>query len=286
MSEPLISFLIPARNEPYLKRTIEDILEKCRQPLEILVALEGYWPENWAQFVSKCQNKVITIHNSVPIGMRGAINACVSASRGKYLLKCDAHVRFEPGFEDALIGGCGSRVVCVPRRYRLDAERWQVINDGRPPIDYEYLSFPDLGGREWKERAVERANITTDDCPTFQGSAWLMRRSYFDFLELMDADTFGTFFHEAQEICLKAWLSGGHVRVVKLAHYAHLHKSKEMGRGYKLEPGLREQAVAGLRPWLTQEKAWAKQIRPLSSLIAQFSMPSWPNDWQKQIASV
>jgi len=38
----MISVVIPARNEKYLKKTIEDILEKATCEIEIRVILDGY----------------------------------------------------------------------------------------------------------------------------------------------------------------------------------------------------------------------------------------------------
>lgn len=279
-----VGVLIPSRNEPYLKETVEDVVAKSHGRTKIVVVLDGGdWPDGWAEFGHRIGPNLITVHVGASRGMRNAINAAAAVCNDcTYLLKCDAHVLFADGFDKALAAVCQKRMVIVPRRYRLDAENWRVLEDGRPPIDYEYIAFPDMGGKEWKERAIERADVAIDDNPTFQGSCWMMRRDYFEFLELMDPDTYGGFYHEAQEISLKAWLSGGHVRTVKSTFYAHLHKGKEMGRGYSLGPNLRQQAVDGLRPWLLG-KAWHKQTRSFESLIKQFAMPGWPKDWQRQI---
>jgi hypothetical protein len=63
--------------------------------------------------------------------------------------------------------------------------------------------------------------------------------------------------------------------VNKNTWYAHLHKPKDMGRGYSLEPGLREHAVSGIKKWLTGQ-GWHKQTLPLSSLLERFpGMPGW-----------
>ena len=74
-----------------------------------------------------------------------------------------------------LLFALGDREVLIPRRLRLDAEWWEALNDGRPPVDYEYLTPPNdenggLKGKIWEERAKERADVLVDDVPLFQGS--------------------------------------------------------------------------------------------------------------------
>jgi glycosyltransferase involved in cell wall biosynthesis len=279
-----ISILIPSRNEQYLIPTIDDVLSKAsgNHDVEVVVALEGAWPENWDQVVARHGNKVHTIFHGQAKGMRAAINACAASaiSRGAdFLLKTDAHCSFVSGFDSALVDACGEHDVVVPRRYRLNAPEWKVIEDGRPPIDYEAMAPPDaekpFQGKEWKERAVERADVSIDTTPTAQGSCWMMRAGYFQFLELMDESTFGSFYNEMQELSLKVWLSGGRVLVVKTAAYSHLHKSKEVGRGYALESGEREKATQGLKQWIDGQ-GWHRQTLPLSHLKELFpTMPGW-----------
>ena len=39
-----VSLLIPARNERFLSRTVQDVCEKARGDVEVLVVLDGAWP--------------------------------------------------------------------------------------------------------------------------------------------------------------------------------------------------------------------------------------------------
>lgn len=71
------SVLIPARNEPYLARTIQDIFEKASQPIEVIAVLDGYWPDP----PLPVRENLITVHHTVSRGMRGSIN--VAAARPK-----------------------------------------------------------------------------------------------------------------------------------------------------------------------------------------------------------
>ena len=94
----LVSIIIPSRNEKYLGKTIEDLLTKAVGEIEIIAVLDGYWPEPKIPD----NDRLILIHRGSPQGMRPAINAATAIARGRYLMKCDAHCLFAPGFDQAL----------------------------------------------------------------------------------------------------------------------------------------------------------------------------------------
>ena len=102
-----------------------------------------------------------------------------------------------------------------------------------------------------------------------QGSCWFMKRSYYDYLKLMDEENYGTFAKEFQEIGLKAWLSGGRVVVNKNCFYAHWHK--EESRGYSLSKEESQKAEEYVKKW--RDKGWSKQVKPLSWLFDKFNPP-------------
>ena len=91
----MISVIIPAFNEPYLQRTIDDLLTKASGDIEIIVVLDGYWPS----VLLPDYKNVTVIHRSVQMGMRHAINSAARLAKGQYLMKCDAHCAFEKGFD-------------------------------------------------------------------------------------------------------------------------------------------------------------------------------------------
>lgn len=278
-----VSFLVPARNEPYLTKTVESIFENCSKDIEVLVALEGYWPENWDTVADRYPGRLITIHHGQPHGMRSSINQMAAIASGDYLCKVDAHVMVSPQFDEVLKNDCPSKAVMVPRRYRLDPESWSIINDGRPPVDYEYLTPPDnngggLKGKVWEQRARDRKDVQVDDLWLFQGSCWFMPRSYFHELDLMDEENYGTFWKEALEISCKAWLSGGKVLVNKNVWYSHLHKAK---RGYSMETEDQIKAHEFSKKWLDDTAGWSKQILPFVSVLERFRPPGWPADYYR-----
>lgn len=281
---PKTAIIIPARNEPYLVKTVDDVFAKARGEISVIAVLEGYYPDGWKETADKYPGRLVSIHHGQPHGMRSSINQAANiAIDCDYLLKTDAHCAFSKGFDVRLQQDCPSRTVMVPRRYRLDPEKWEIIKDGRAPVDYEYLTPPDsngggLKGTVWQERAKERKDVLIDDLWLFQGSCWFMPRSYFFELDLMDEENYGTFWKEALEISNKAWLSGGQVKVNKNVWYGHWHKPS---RGYTMLSEDQIKAHEFSKKWLNDLTGWKKQTRPFKSLIQQFQPPGWPEEYYR-----
>lgn len=289
----MVSIVIPSRNEQFLNNTIEDLLIKAQGDIEIIVNLDGYWHDPIID-----DPRVRYIHKGTAQGMRQGINSCVAISRGEYIMKIDAHCMVDEGFDVKLVADCEPNWVVIPRRKRLDAEKWEIQDVGKPDVDYNYLSFPDdpadfggagLNGRIWTQKALDRTDpkYDIDEELSFQGSCWFMPKQHFIDMELMDHENWGAFWNEAQEIGFKTWLSGGKVMRNKKTWYAHLHKGKKYGRGYNMPNSWAEKGASYANQWLVNDNMWHKQKYPLSWLIERFMpMPTWPDDWKTEIEKV
>lgn len=297
----MLSVIIPSRNEIFLNKTIEDLLNKSRGEIEIIAVLEGYWPteekrEFWFTPMVIEDPRVTYLHLGKPLGMRGAINAGVSIAKGDFIMKVDAHCLFEEGFDVKLASDCDDNWVVIPARYSLDAEKWEVNKTGKARADYHYLCYPnphkehDVGmhGVVWPERGIERLDpkYDIDDNLSFQGSCWFMKRSWFnDFLEGMDENPiYAGWAQEPTEIGLKTWLGGGRVVVNKKTWYAHLHKGRQYGRMYNMdERGVIAGHAYGADYWMKNK--WPKQIHNIDWLIEKFMpVPTWPEDRGKWVS--
>jgi glycosyltransferase involved in cell wall biosynthesis len=269
----MISVIIASRNEPYLQKTILDLLKKSRGEIEIIAVLDGYWEKIESVVNDK---RVSYIHLSTPQGMRNAINMAVRVAKGEYLLKCDAHCMFGEGYDTILAHDCGYDWVVVPRRYALDVKNWKIEerNDNKYPISYCYLS-KELHAVHWLEKNNDPRlkSVMIDDLMSSQGSCWFMKKSYFNYLELEDIEHWGKFASEFQEIGFKTWLSGGKVKVNKNTWYAHWHKTE--GRGYSLDGNEFEIAQKFAERW-RNEKVWHKQRKPFMWMVEKFApVPTW-----------
>src|SRR3990167_8286851 len=138
----MLSVIIPSRNEKFLNKTIQDVLNKGTGEIEVIPVLDGYDTER----INDDRVRYITLENQPFTQKRQGINLAVKAARGEYIMSLDAHCMMAPGFDEQLVKDHQSDLVQVPRRHRLDAENWclQPQSDSRPPIDYEYIIFDKL----------------------------------------------------------------------------------------------------------------------------------------------
>lgn len=288
-----VSVLIPARNEPFLQQTIDDVLAKAGGEVEVLVQLDGYWPDP----PLKDHPNLILVHSSTPLGNVVGINRLANIATGRYIMKLDAHCMVSGGFDLALQADLDYEWLAVPSRYQLLADTWER---GRGPIDYLYVTFPWLAepqfgagfhGKKWLGETglsgdyfwleKKRRHILIDDIMSFQGSCWFIHRQRF--LDLGGYDVFFYHFQEPQAIGMKVWLSeGGRCIRNKKCWYAHLHKGQKYGRGYRLSKRQAiEEEIYSADFWMNNR--WPGRARDMEWFVNHFwPIPGWPDDWQNK----
>lgn len=288
-----VSVIIPSRREKFLQPTIDDVFKHAEEEVEVVVHLDGYWPDP----PLKDNKRLIQIHSTECRGMRGGINTAVQASTGDYIFKLDGHCMLGQGFDRILKADCDDNMVIVPRRLALEPETWTNIPD-KPPVDYHFLTFPfipddpagGLHGKTWRERAKARKDILFDEEMSSQGSAYFLYKKFWNrVIGPLDDVNYGTFSNEFQEVGNKAWLSGGRVMVNKKTTYSHLFKGKKFGTGYGFSNAQWKDwgeqrhrgAAYAIRFWMLDE--WKERTRNLQWLIEHFTeqsgpIPGWPLD--------
>ncbi len=253
-----VSVIIPARTERYLQQTIDDLFTKAKGEIEIVVVLDGYWPDP----ILRDHANLTLIHRSDQRGMRSAVNSGVSIAHGDYILKCDGHCAFDEGFDQKLQEDCESNWTVVPVRYRLNADTWER-GDKRP--EFQYIERGTLKGRDWREYEQRVAGLEIVDLMTSQGSFWFMKREWFEKIGGEDDINYGWTGREAQEICLKTWLSGGRYVLNRKTWYAHWDKVREEVVARSSE---KAKSIAYALSYWTEDK-----IKPVIDKFAP--VPSW-----------
>lgn len=299
----MVSCIIPSRSAQWLKKTVQDLLDKAEGEVEVIVVYDGRWAEPEERPTE--DERVIQVHHGEVhsnYGMRASINLGARLARGDYLLIIDEQCAVSKGYDVRLSETCQDDWVVVPRRYRLNAEKWaltvDVDNDKRPPVDYMFISYPyerpydktcGLHGDKWDAKYYERKNVEVDDLMTMQGSCYFMKKTTWDkyFPDGLDDVNYGTFTQEAQEVSMTVWLSGGRVVVDKGCWYAHWHKGKN-GKGYgfsneqyrRHQEGMERGRLYCINHWLnTKDYKY-----DFEWLINKFSpIPTWSDDWKEKI---
>jgi glycosyltransferase involved in cell wall biosynthesis len=213
----MISIIIPSVNDPALQKTIDDIRQKAVGEIEIIVV---------ADEVDLNITGAKVIKNDVRLGLRGTVNRGVASSTGEYIMKIDEHCIVGEGFDKKLLESVEENWIVIPRRYKLDVDKWEVMEE-EGYIDYDRLLIdrPEkLTGVYWTKRKLERAEIMIDETMVFQGSCYFMSRKHWEWLGGLHEEGYGPFAQEPIEIALKTWLGGGKVMTNKLTWYAHKHR--------------------------------------------------------------
>ncbi|MBI4058105.1 glycosyltransferase family 2 protein [Candidatus Microgenomates bacterium] len=276
----MLSVIIPSRNEQYLAKTVDDIFNKAKGEIEVIVILD----EN-DQKLTPRPHLIVAKKIGKP-GMKSAINQGVDIARGKYIMKTDAHCMFGEGFDVILTQNHQNDWIQIPRRYSLQAETWS-IKPNRPIVDYEYFVFPFAEvtsvrtGGKWYGRAEDRKELLIDETMVFQGSCWFTTKEHYNRIGRLEINpkTKDEFILEPEELAFKTWLSGGKVMVSKKTWYAHYHKGNG-NRGYFIDKKtMRKQRIFHINYWMHDK--WPKATLKMEWFIERFwPIPGWPQDWK------
>jgi hypothetical protein len=107
----------------FLSKTIEDILKNKRGKTEIIVHLDG----KWANPGIPDHPDLTIIYSPEPIGQRAGTNKACRLSRAKYVMKADAHLAFDEGFDVKLMEAITDDMTIVPMMKNLHVFDWVCI---------------------------------------------------------------------------------------------------------------------------------------------------------------
>ncbi len=301
-----LSIIIPARNEMFLTRTIEDILSNIEGNTEIIIILDG----NWADPPIKDNPRVTIIHHTESIGQRAAMNEAAKLSNAKYLMKCDAHCSFDKGFDVKMMAEMHDDWTMVPIMRNLHAFDWVCLDGHRryqspsgackecgketkrdivwiaktnpQSTSYCFDSEPHFQYfREWKKSPQYQEEIKSGltETMSLQGSYFMITRNKYWELNVCD-EALGSWGSQGIEVAVKTWLSGGKVMVNHKTWYAHMFRTQggDFGFPYQLSGHQTEYAKKSVRELFFNNK-WPKQKYPLSWLVEKFwPVPGWTQE--------
>jgi hypothetical protein len=296
MSNTGLTVIIPARHELFLKKTIEEVIGKAKGDIECLAVLDGYdIPEE--EVVKDPRVRYIKRPYHKELTKRHAINDAVKQASFDHIMALDAHCLLGEGYDTTLVEDCEDNEVLVLRREKLDAENWKVYrgeNNELLPVDYEYYMWQliekaikgdptgGLHGWRWNERTIARKDILKDDLLAFQGSQWMLHKSAFYEMGLMQTEGWTGWGMESESITFQTRLYGGRVKIDKRNFYAHLYKGHRYGRMYKTPEGAIHAAD------LFHFDLFVRKNKKLFfDLIDDFDpIPNWPQNWKQILSNI
>ena len=308
-----LSVIIPARQEMFLQKTIEDILENAEADTEVIAICDGNWPDPPVQD----HPRVIIVHHAESIGQRAATNEGIRISQAKFVMKLDAHCSVGKGFDRILIEDCQPDWTMIPAMHNLHAFDWQCKGCGNrtyqgvKPIecakckttDFEMIIVwkprknrltvswrfdKDLNFQYWRKhcrRSEVKVRGDLIETMSFIGACWLMHRERYWEIDGLD-ERHGGWGNVGTEVACKNWLSGGKLITSKKTWFAHQFRCGNFrgafGGGSSFPYPITQKAINQAKEYsrdLWLNNRWGKAIHPLSYLIRHF----WPiPDWTQE----
>lgn len=124
-----LSVIIAARNERYLKPTVEDVLRNTSDRTDVIVVCDGTLPVE--PLVQHPRVNVLLL--PAPVGQRAAVNLGARLSDARFICKLDAHCSIAAGFDYELIAAgeaLGQSVIQIPRQKHLHVFNWKCHGCG------------------------------------------------------------------------------------------------------------------------------------------------------------
>ena len=309
-----LSILIPARNEEWLKRTIEGIIACSGPRTEVIAVLDGAWPQPGLELEQ--HERVTVLFNPEPVGQRAAVNQAARISKARWVMKCDAHVIFSPGFDEVLMQAMEGHDdwTISPKMFNLHAFDWvcqacgkedyqgptpdKCDGCGQGPMERRIAWVPrrkelgcrvdgpestamrfddDLHFQYWG--GYKRRQVWVDDCAetmSILGACWMLTRERYHELNICD-EAHGSWGQQGTEVACKTWLSGGRLVVHRGCWFAHLFRTQGGDFGFPYpNPGSKQEEARRYSRWLWLGDNWEQAIHPLSWLIEKFApVPDW-----------
>lgn len=312
----LLSVIIPARNEEWLKLTVEDVLSNIRGDTEVIVIADGQWPiEPLAH-----HERLSIIKTPSSIGQRAATNLGAKISDARYIMKLDAHCRVSEGFDLALAESAslmGPDVCSIPGQYNLHVFDWVCtkghhVYQGPTPVNgctwKPKKSKPEdpicgkpahremvwkkresryttawrfdsaLHFQYWGDYQEQHKDEKIHDVMSCLGACWFVDRHHFLALGGLD-EAHGSWGQMGTELACKYWLSGGRLVVNKGAWFAHLFRTQGGDFSFPYPLSGAQQDVARKRSaWLWKGMNWPLAKYDLPWLLARFNPPGWKKE--------
>jgi len=302
-----LSIIIPAREEIFLAKTIENILENIEADTEVIAICDGYWPDP----TIPDHPRVHIVHHTQSIGQRAATNEGVRISQAKFIMKADAHCAFGKGFDRILMEDYQHGWTMIPMMWNLHAFDWkckacgnQTYQGVKPQscakcgaTDFEMVIIwnpkgnkvtvswrfdKDMHFQYWRKHR-KRPECQGDLIETMSciGACFMMSRRRFRRLGGMD-EAHGSWGQFGTELACKSWLSGGKMITSKKTWFGHMFRTGNFKGAfetgtfpYHISGEAQEHAKQYSRDlWLNDK--WPKATRPLSWLVDHFKpVPDW-----------
>lgn len=229
MSKPLLSIVIACHSDPDIANTVASIRATAGGAPEVVIVDDAS-----ARPVPPLSP--VVIRNSRRCGVGPSRHVGVLSSSGRMILIVDSHMRFTPGWYEALVTrltGRDDTLICCTC-LGLDANN---MDPDKPKAVYHGGTInvlgPDRNARNGRTQVLEavweRGPAPEDDAeiPCCLGACYAMHRDWF--LKIAPLHNLRSYGEDELMLSVKSWLAGGSVRLhkgVRIGHRFRLDKEK------------------------------------------------------------
>ncbi len=219
-----LSVIVPDYKDPLLHKTIDSLLDNSElgDQLEVVAVLDGCW----STIPFRKDDRLVIVHLGKNRGMREAINAGISISRGEFIMRTDEHCMFSKGYDRVLTESCHHDWIMCGTQYYLDPEKWERMDI--PPANHQKLVIQGgvkFAGHRWPERDELTKDKMTSQTMAMQGSVWCMSRHWWDkVIGKLQTEGYGPLIQDSHEMTFKTWKAGGKLVLNRGWWFAHKHR--------------------------------------------------------------
>ena len=204
-----VSVIITALDEPYLDRTIEDIIEKSGTALKEIIVVDDFSKEQ----IKNSNAKVY--RNSSRKGLIWGRNFAADKAVSDVIVSVDPHVKIiSDNWLEPLLKKLEDNGKCIayPKTYCLDPETWVEFNTEVPGYRTTWDWKMDF---KWIKGASD-----TNESPAVAGHCFSFKKEWWDKCGRFD-DKMTGWGGENIDFSLRTWLFGGSVEYVDcwVAHW-------------------------------------------------------------------
>lgn len=291
-----LTIIIPSRQEEFLQRTIEDILENIEGNTEIIAVLDGALPN---PPLTVEDDRLILVYHPQSVGQRAAANGAARIANGKYIMKVDAHCAFDKGFDVKMVTNMKDNWTMVPVMRNLHVFNWVCPDgheryQGKPgpckecgkpttqdvvwipktnPSSKAYRFDKTMHFQYWGDWARRQTGDLTTTM-SLQGSCFMVTKKKWFELDIC-SEEFHSWGQQGVEVACKTWLSGGEVIVNRHTWYAHMFRVGDFSGFPYHNPQDKVNENREMSRQMFQHDKWPLAIHSFQWLMDKFNPPGW-----------
>lgn len=206
-----ISIIITALDEPYVNKTIDDILEKTGDSLKEIIVIDDHSKE-------PIKHSGATVYrNKQRMGLQWSRQAASQLAKSDLVISIDPHCKVYEGWEEVMCDPIRSfyKTITTPRTYKLNPETWENYDNGKA-VGHKTLWNWKLDFN-WSNGPGAYTPSIAGHCFAFSKKWWLESGGFDESMKVWGGENI--------EFSLMTWLCGGQVLVTD-CFVSHWFKKK------------------------------------------------------------